>query len=77
MSISTINHNSFRMLFDKIASVYLFEKNILIFYRWKWPARGNGTVPIVSAHIGSLSNYFNATGRNAYVPTNEKMPVRY
>ena len=53
-AISTLaisNHNSFRVLCDKIASVYLFEKNIFIFQHWKWPAQGIGTVPIVSAHF--------------------------
>jgi len=27
---------------------------MLIFYHWKWPARGTGTVPVVSAHFCSL-----------------------
>jgi len=51
------NHSSFRVLFDKIVSVYcrpLFEKNIFIFYRWKWPAEETGTVPTVSAHFFSF-----------------------
>jgi len=43
---------SFRVLFDKISSVYL--KNIFIFWYWKWPAQGTSTVPIVSAHFRSL-----------------------
>jgi len=42
------------VLFDKIASVYFVEKNVLIFLHWKWPAEGTGTVPIVSAHFRSL-----------------------
>ena len=48
------NHNSFRVLFYKIASVYFIsEYNILA---WKWPAaaQGTGTVPIVSAHFRSI-----------------------
>ena len=36
------NRNSFRVLFDEIASVY-----------WKWPVQGTGTVPVVSAHFVS------------------------
>jgi len=37
------NHNSFRLLFDKIASVYFCLKNIFIFYRWKsWSAQAPG-----------------------------------
>ena len=27
---------------------------MFIFYHWKWPAQGTGTVPIVSAHFCSL-----------------------
>ena len=46
------NQNSFRVLFDKIASVDL--KNIFIFYHRKWPAQGTSTVPVVSAHFRSL-----------------------
>jgi len=42
------------VLFDKIASVYYLKK-ILIFYHWKWPAQGTGTVPIVSAHFRSVN----------------------
>ena len=48
------NHNSIRVLFDKIASVLFYLKNILIFQHWKCPAQGTGTVPIVSAHFQSL-----------------------
>ena len=45
------SHNSFLVLFDKIASVYFICKiNI-----WKWPEQGTGTVPVVSAHFCSLS----------------------
>ena len=33
------NHNSLRVLFDKIASVCFIWKNIFIFYHWKWPAQ--------------------------------------
>jgi len=33
------NNNSFRVLFDKIASVYFLLKNIFIFSRRKWPAQ--------------------------------------
>ena len=28
-----------------------YLKNIFIFYHWKWPAQGTGTVPILSAHF--------------------------
>ena len=34
-SLVISNHNSFRVLFDKIASVYYIWKNILIFLHWK------------------------------------------
>ena len=40
------NHNSFRVLFDKIASEFLYEK-ILIFQHWEWPAQETGIVPVV------------------------------
>ena len=58
------NRNRFRVLFDKITSVYVYFtwKNIFIFYHWKWPAQGNSTVPIVSAHCRSLWVYV-YTGR--------------
>jgi len=41
------NHNSFRVLFDKIPSVYFIGKiYIFKFQRWKWPAKGTvSTVP--------------------------------
>ena len=52
------NHNSFRVLFDKIASVYFIWKYIFIFQHWKWPAQGTSTVPIVSAHFRSLCASF-------------------
>jgi len=29
---------------------------VLIFYHWKWPAHGTGTVPVVSAHFPYLRN---------------------
>jgi len=46
------NHTSFRVLFDKIASV----KSILIFSTGSGQSmQGTGTVPIVSAHLRSLS----------------------
>ena len=48
------NHNSFRVLLDKIASVYFVGKIRLYFWHWKWPARGTSTVPVVSAHFRSL-----------------------
>ena len=51
---SNPNHNSFRVLFDNFASVYFIWKDILIFYRWKCPAQGTGTVPVVSAQFRSL-----------------------
>ena len=34
----------------------VFEKNAFVLQRWKWPAEGTGTVPIVSAHFRSLYN---------------------
>ena len=48
------NDKSFRVLFDKIASVFFCLTNILKFQHWKWSAQGTGTVPTVSAHICSL-----------------------
>jgi len=46
------NRNRFRVLFvKKLLTYILFEKYIFIFQHWKWPARGTGTVPIVSAHF--------------------------
>jgi len=48
------NHNSIRVLFHNIASVYFIFKNILIFYRRKWPVQGTGTVPSVLAHFRCL-----------------------
>jgi len=48
------NHDSFRVLFDEIASVYVYMENIFTFQHWKWPAQGTSTVPIVSAHFRSL-----------------------
>jgi len=32
------NHSSFRVPFDKIASVYFIRKEVFIFQNWKWPA---------------------------------------
>jgi len=49
------NHDSFRVLFDKIAFVYFISKMYIYFSHWKWPAQGTSTVPIVSAHFCSLS----------------------
>jgi len=49
------NHSCFRVLFDKTASVYFIGNSIVIFWQWKWPAQGTGTVPIVSAHFRSVS----------------------
>ena len=45
-----LSHNSFLVLFDKIASIYFMEHG-------KWPAQGTSTVPIVSAHFRSLYAY--------------------
>jgi len=53
-----LNHKSFRVLFDKIASVYFIWK----IYKYtdgsdamsKWPAHRTSTVPVVSAHFRSL-----------------------
>ena len=47
------NHNGFRVLFDKIASVYFIFKDIVICQHWKRPAQGTGTVPVVSAQCRS------------------------
>ena len=43
------------MLFDKVASVCFYLKNIFIFWHWKWPAQGTSTAPVVSAHFRSLA----------------------
>jgi len=52
------SHDSFRVLFDKIASVYiLFEKYIHIL-ALEMTSHGTGTAPIGSAHFRSLSIYF-------------------
>jgi len=52
--LPTLNHNSFRVLFDKIASVYfIFEKYTYIL-ALEMPAQGTSTVPILSAHFRSL-----------------------
>ena len=55
MSISVnLNDISFRVLFDKNCFRIFCCKNIFVFWRWKWPAQGTSTVPIVSAHFRSL-----------------------
>jgi len=36
---------------------YIYFKNIWLFWHWKWPAQGTGTVPVVSAHFRSLWGY--------------------
>ena len=46
------NHNSFRVLFGKIASLYFFEKYINIL-ALEILAQETGTVPVVSAHFRS------------------------
>jgi len=56
------NHNSFRVLFDKIASVYFKDK--FIFLHWKWPSDGTNTVPIVPAYCRSLLVWNWHTGVN-------------
>jgi len=51
------NHNSFRLLFDKIASVYNFLWKTYLDYilPMEMASPGNrGTVPIVSVHFRSL-----------------------
>ena len=58
------NHDCFRVLFDKIESVCFIWKNIFIFWHWKRPARGNKTVPILSAHF--LSLYLLFIGRDTW-----------
>jgi len=45
------NRNSFRVPFDKIASVYFIWK---LYLNWKWPSHGTSTVPVVLAHFRSL-----------------------
>jgi len=52
-SLSLIVANSFRVLFDKIASVY-FWSDLLIFQHCKWPAQETGSVQVVSAYFQSL-----------------------
>ena len=52
--LAILNHNNFRVLFDKIASVYFCLENIVSYQHWKWPAEKTSTVPIVSAHFRSL-----------------------
>ena len=48
------NHNNFRVLFDKIASVYFICKNIFTFQHRIWPAQETRNVPVVSAHFRSI-----------------------
>jgi len=48
------NRNSFRVLFDEIASVHFIWKNIFIFWHWKWSAQGTSTVSILLAPFRSL-----------------------
>jgi len=59
------NHNSFRVLFAKITSVYFIWKNIYIFLHRKWPGQGTSTEPIVGlpAYCRSLSCYCAQTDR--------------
>jgi len=56
------NHNSCRVLFDKIASVYFKDK--FVFLHWKWPSDGTNTVPIVPAYCRSLLVWNWHTGVN-------------
>jgi len=56
MTISILvisNDNSFRVLFDKIVSVYFIWKYIYIL-ALEMASLGTSTVPIVSAHFRSL-----------------------
>jgi len=46
----TSNHNSFRVVFDKLLPNIFYVK----IYYWKWPAEGTSTVPVVSAHFCSV-----------------------
>ena len=48
-----LNDNSFRVLFDKIVSVYFIWKYIYIL-ALEMASLGTSTVPIVSAHFRSL-----------------------
>ena len=47
------DHNSFRVLFDRVASAYFIWK-IYLFLALIRPSQGTSTVPIVSAHSRSL-----------------------
>jgi len=49
-----LNHNSFWMLFDKIAYVYFIWKIYIYILASGMASPGTGTVPIVSAHFRSL-----------------------
>jgi len=56
-------HNSFQVLFDKIASVYFIRKIYLYFTSiGNWPAQGTSTVPVVSAHCRSVFDYVTVRG---------------
>ena len=63
------NYNSFRVLFDEIASVYFISK----IYLWKWPVQGTSTVPIVSAHCWSLCTCIKAENQFAVVQPVERV----
>ena len=47
----------------KLLPCISFEKYNFIFQRWKWPAQGAGTVPVVSAHFRSLYKHTRAARR--------------
>jgi len=56
------SHNSFRVLFDKIATVCSIWKIYLYFSVGKWPAQGTSTVPVVSVSFRvSFSHAYSAT----------------
>ena len=52
-----VGHNSFRVLFDKIASVYFLEKKCIYILALEMPSPGNQhCMPIVSAHFRSYTS---------------------
>jgi len=58
VSIVKSHHNSVRVLFDEIASVYFISKIYLYFLHWKWPAQGTSTLSVVSAVRHAFVPYY-------------------
>jgi len=54
----------------------LFEKNVFIFQRWKWPAQGTSTVPVVSAHCRPLRGRTDLSGGRLAVFIGRRMLLR-